>query len=100
MPALYSKINELVNASIERDVNKWQYYGVLLPYIHSPQSPPGEQEIVDQISIFWKHYRKKMAYGATWTWFDNMESYGKEFIISENWWKIHHRHQLCFPEKF
>ncbi|MFR6331731.1 MAG: hypothetical protein ACLUOI_24970 [Eisenbergiella sp.] len=43
MPALYSKINELVNASIERDVNKWQYYGVLpSTYIHSPQSPlPG-----------------------------------------------------------
>ena len=36
MPALYSKINELVNASIERDVNKWQYYGVLpSTYIHS-----------------------------------------------------------------
>ena len=51
MPALYSAVNNLVNASIERDVSKWQYYGVLPSnYIRSPQSPfyPANKEIVEE----------------------------------------------------
>ena len=80
MPALYSKINELVNASIERDVNKWQYYGVLpSTYIHSPQSPfyPANKEIVDQeINYLLETLPENGVWNISWTWFDNMESYG------------------------
>lgn len=105
MPALYSKINELVNASIERDVNKWQYYGVLpSTYIHSPQSPfyPANKEIVDQeINYLLETLPENGVWNISWTWFDNMESYGKEFIISENWWKsITAIEKLCFLKNF
>ena len=41
------------------------------------------------------------VWNISWTWFDNMESYGKEFIISENWWKsITAIEKLCFLKNF
>ena len=105
MPALYSAVNNLVNASIERDVSKWQYYGVLPSnYIRSPQSPfyPANKEIVEkEIRYLLETLPENGVWGIPWTWFDHMEQYGREFAVSENWWKsITAIEKLCFLRNF
>ena len=105
MPALYSAVNNLVNASIERDVCKWQYYGVLPSnYIRSPQSPfyPANKEIVEkEIRYLLETLPENGVWEIPWTWFDHMEPYGREFAVSENWWKsIKAIEKLCFLRNF
>ncbi len=94
-PYDYKSLTELlihkVSSVIERDMDKWQYYSPRpSKYIHSPQSIfyKGNEEIVHkEIQYLLDTKPNNDVWGITWTWFDNMEKYAKEFAISENWWK-------------
>ena len=89
--SLQLRLNELVRNSIEKDISKWQYYGVRPSnYIRSPQSIyyKENKDLVEQeIKYLIETIPQNDVWGITWTWFDNNEKYSKEFAISENWWK-------------
>ncbi len=91
--SLQLKINELVKSSIEKDISKWIYYGVRPSnYIKSPQSIyyAENKDITDkEIKYLMETIPQNDVWGITWTWFDNMSRYSKEFAISENWWKAY-----------
>jgi hypothetical protein len=89
--SLQLRLNELVRTSIEKDISKWQYYGVRPSnYIKSPQSIyyNENKDLVEQeIKYLVETIPQNDVWGITWTWFDNNGKYSKEFAISENWWK-------------
>lgn len=89
--SLQLKLSELVKNSIEKDISKWIYYGVRPSnYIKSPQSTyyTENKDIADkEIEYLMETIPQNDVWGITWTWFDNMSKYSKEFAISENWWK-------------
>jgi len=79
------------NASIGRDPAQWKNY-VPRPsrFIHNVNSPLyiGNESIVQAEVEYLKGTRQPGGvWPITWTWFDMMERYGREFAISENWWK-------------
>lgn len=83
-----------IRDSIEYDTTKWETY-VTRPssYIQSPESVFFEEnaEIVKTELNYLKDTRPEgSVWGITWTWFDQMEKYSREFAISENWWKGYH----------
>ena len=90
---LQSKLNELVKKSIEHDSSKWAFYTVRPSnYITSPKSIFYEdnKEIVHkELDYLLESIPSNDVWGITWTWFDNMDQYAKEFAISENWWKAY-----------
>lgn len=89
--SLQLRLNDLVRNSIENDISKWQYYGVRPSnYIRSPQSIyfNENKDIVEkEINYLIETIPHNDVWGITWTWFDNISKYTKEFAISENWWK-------------
>lgn len=90
---LQTRLNQLVKKSIEHDTTKWQFYGVRPSnYITSPNSIYYEdnKEIVHkELGYLLKTKSAGDVWGITWTWFDNMDKYAKEFAVSENWWKAY-----------
>lgn len=89
--ALQLRLNDLVKNSIEKDVSKWQYYGVRPSnYINSPKSIyyNENKDIVEkELNYLIETLPENDVWGITWTWFDNNSKYAREFAISENWWK-------------
>ena len=82
---------EKIKNSIEYDTSKWESY-VARPskYIDSPNDIfyKDNAEIMDkEIEYLINTKPENDVWGITWTWFDNMDKYLKEFYISENWWK-------------
>lgn len=90
---LQTRLTQLVKKSIEHDTSKWQFYGVRPSnYITSPNSIYYEdnKEIVHkELDYLLKSKPSGDVWGITWTWFDNMDKYAKEFAVSENWWKAY-----------
>lgn len=85
---------EIIPQSMEHDLAKWETY-VARPsnFITGPDSEFYEDnsEIVHRELAYLKETKPENdVWGITWTWFDNMEKYSKEFAISENWWKGYH----------
>jgi hypothetical protein len=82
--------NKIKN-SIEYDITKWSSYGVRPSnYINSPDSIfyNENSEIVNkELQYLIETIPENDVWGITWTWFGNMEKYGREFVLSENWWK-------------
>ncbi len=89
--ALRRRLNELVNATIERNVEKWQYYGVRPSnYITGPDSPwlTGNEDIMQaELDYLVDTRPEDGVWGVTWSWFENNERYAREWAISENWWR-------------
>lgn len=89
--SLQLRLKDLVNNSIERDVSKWQYYGVRpSKYITSPQSiyyDDNKDIVHKEINYLIETLPQNDVWGITWTWFENLSKYPKEFAITENWWK-------------
>lgn len=89
--SLYEKLSEKITQAIEHDKDKWEYYGVRPSnYIREPQSRFYEpnKEIVDkELNYLAATLPQNDVWGITWTWYENMDKYGKYFYISENWWK-------------
>lgn len=89
--ALRLRLTELVNGTIERDVEKWQYYGVRPSnYITGPDNPwlKGNEDIMQAELDYLVDTRPDGGvWGLTWSWFDNNERYAREWAISENWWR-------------
>jgi len=103
--SLQFRVNELVNNSIEKDISKWQYYGVRPSnYIRSPLSIyyNDNKVIVErELKYLIETIPQNDVWGITWTWFDNNKKYIKEFAISETWWKANKAiEKLCFLKNF
>lgn len=85
------RIYERASAAIVRDPEQWKYYGVRPSnYIRSPESPiyKGNEAIVDaELDFLISSLPAGDVWGIPWTWFDNMEKYGNQFRVAENWWK-------------
>lgn len=85
------KLKSSVYHSIERDISKWEQYGMRPSnYIHSPQSIfyQGNKDIVEQELDYLIETRPQNGvWNITWTWFENNKRYPNEFAIAENWWK-------------
>ena len=81
---------ELANAAIERDPEKWNLYTPRpSEIISSPQSPlyQGNEEIVEKELDYLIDTRNPGGvWNITWTWFQMLEQYAKEFAVSETWW--------------
>lgn len=90
-PALRVRFRELVNQTIVRDPEKWQYYGVRPSnYIAGPDSPwlAGNEDIVRAELDYLVDTRPEGGvWGVPWSWFENSERYAREWAISENWWR-------------
>lgn len=88
---LRRKLTDLVNSSIERDTAKWPYYCVRPSnYIGSPDSffYSGNEEIVaKELDYSIENRPADSVWDITWSWFEDVEKYPKQFSISENWWK-------------
>ncbi len=88
---MQSRLHELVKKAIDKDASRWAFYGVRPSnYIKSPSSPFFEENKALVLAEY--HYLldtlpQNDVWGITWTWFDNLEQYFKQFAISENWWK-------------
>ena len=84
-------LSEKVYRSIERDTEKWMYYGMRpSTCIHAPESLcyKGNEEIIEkELDYLIETRQEGGVWSIPWTWFDLMEKYAKEFAISENWWK-------------
>lgn len=91
LPTLRVRLKELVDRSIVRDPDKWQYYGVRPSnYIRSPESPwlAGNEEIVQaELDYLVDTLPQDGVWSVPWSWFDNNERYAREWAISENWWR-------------
>ncbi|QQO08846.1 hypothetical protein [Breznakiella homolactica] len=89
--SLKERIPALINKTIERDPSKWQYYTPRPSlFIDSPESPfyPGNEEIVAaELDYLIETRHPGGVWDISWTWFDNLEKYSREFCLSENWWK-------------
>lgn len=84
-------LEEKIRNSIEYDTSKWGSY-VVRPskFINSPNSIfyKDNSEIMNkELEYLLNAKPKNEVWGITWTWFDNMDKYSREFYISENWWK-------------
>ena len=84
-------LEDKIKNSIEYDTSKWGSY-VVRPskFINSPNSIlyKDNSEIINkEIEYLFNTKPKNDVWGITWTWFDNMNKYEREFYISENWWK-------------
>ncbi len=88
---LQNRLHSKVNNSIEHDTEKWAMYGVRPSnYITSPNSPfyaENKEIVLKERAYLLQTKPENDLWPITWTWFDNMEKYGKYFTISENWWK-------------
>lgn len=88
---IWNRLFAKVKNAIEHDTSKWIYY-VARPsnYITSPDSVLYAQnkEITDQeVQYLITTFPEDGVWPITWTWFDNMAKYEKQFTVSENWWK-------------
>lgn len=91
MEALDQVLAQKVTDSIEHDIENWGNY-VPRPsdYIDGPDSPfyEANAEIVKKELEYLKETKPQDdVWGITWLWFGLMEQYGREFAVSENWWK-------------
>lgn len=81
-----------INRSIERDPDQWQFYTHRpSEFIGSPASPfyPGNEEIVaKELDYLIDTRNQDGVWNITWTWFDLMEQYAREFAVAENWWMV------------
>lgn len=88
---LTHKLALKIKNSIEYDSKKWSCYGVLPSnFIKSPNSifyQENSEIVKKELEFLLDTKPENDVWGITWTWFDNMEKYEKEFAISENWWK-------------
>lgn len=84
-------LRDIVNRSIERDPEKWRdYTSRPSEFIWSADCPfyAGNEEIVDRELDYTIETRHPGGvWDITWTWFELGKQYGKEFAVSENWWK-------------
>lgn len=91
----YSRLNRLLHErvfqAIERDPDKWAAYGVRPSrFIHGPDSPfyAENADIVQRELDYLLDTRPEgEVWGINWQWFGLMDVYGREFAISEQWWK-------------
>ncbi len=89
--AVYDLLSKKITAAIEHDTTKWSSYGARPSnFIHSPDSrfyKENEAIVQEELTYLMNTKPEGDVWGITWTWFQNMEQYGKYFTISENWWK-------------
>lgn len=102
---LQNRLSELVQSTLEEAALDWERYGMRpSDYIKNPQSIYYEEnkELVKKEIQYLKETKPKNdVWGINWTWFDNMQCYGKEFILSENWWKAMKAiEKVCFLKSF
>lgn len=80
-----------IKSAIQHDIKKWENYGGRpSSYIGSPNDIfyKDNAEIMNkEIEYLFNTKPENDVWGITWTWFDNMDKYAREFYISENWWK-------------
>lgn len=85
------RLKELVNNSIQRDPEQWQYYGYRpSDYIKLPDSIfySDNKEIVNvELDFLVDTLPDHDVWTISWSWFSNNELYPKESGISENWCK-------------
>jgi len=85
--ALYKQVHD----TIERDTAKWVNYGVRPSnYIHTPDSPfykDNEDIFLKELDYLIETRPQGGVWPIPWSWFDNSDTYPKEFAISENWWR-------------
>ncbi|MBS6643061.1 MAG: hypothetical protein KH366_05715 [Clostridiaceae bacterium] len=89
--AAKQRLPELVNQAIERDVNKWSGYCMrpseCIPSPHAPAYKGNEEIVEKELDYLIETRNPGGVWNITWSWFDLGERYGREFAISENWWK-------------
>jgi len=92
--SLPENAKEMVAKVIETDSSKWAEYGSFPHFIiGSPDNMhynDYKSAIEQELDYLIKTRPEQSVWGITWTWFDNMEQYTKEFTISENWWRSFH----------
>lgn len=85
------RLKELVNRSIQRDSEQWQYYGYRpSDYIKSPDSIfyDENKEIVEiELDYLYQTLPENDIWPISWSWFENNEKYPKESAIAGHWWK-------------
>lgn len=91
LDTLTDQIRRLVKDSIVRDTALWASYGVRPSnYITDPESLFYEdnRDIVEtELDYLIKTRPASGVWGITWSWFDNIEKYPKEYAVSEHLWK-------------
>lgn len=91
VPMLSETIRKMVYSAIQRDPEKWVYYGRRpSDLIRSPESPyyAENASIVElELDYLIETRPKQGVWPITWSWFDLNDTYPKEFAISENWWR-------------
>jgi hypothetical protein len=85
------KLKDLVNGTIEKDINKWSNYTIRPSlYIENPDCiyySENKDILEKELDYLIDSKPSDDVWGITWSWYDNNEKYQKEFSISENWWK-------------
>ncbi|MCM1570043.1 MAG: hypothetical protein NC081_11445 [Roseburia sp.] len=86
---LSRKLEEAVNRLIERDVEKWKFYGCKpSSFIGSKDSPYYEDNkvLVQQECEYLRATQlEDGSWAIPWSW----ETYPEEWAVSKNWWKSH-----------
>jgi hypothetical protein len=76
------------------DASKWSEYGMWPHlFIETPESiyyNDYKDTIQQELDFHIKTRPARSVWGISWTWFENLEKYSKEFAVSENWWKGYH----------
>ena len=91
----YEKLEKLLNINIknriEYDENKWIYYSPrpsnFIKNSNSPYYEDNKEILNKEMNYLLSTKPQNDVWPITWTWFDNMDKYEKEFKISEKWWK-------------
>lgn len=88
---LENRLKELVNSSIQRNPEQWEYYGYRpSDYIKSSDSIfyLDNKEIINvELDFLVKTLPVNDVWSISWSWFENNEIYPKESSISEVWCK-------------
>jgi hypothetical protein len=90
-PVLELRLKELVNQSMQRNPEQWQYYGYRpSDYIKSETSIfyQDNKDIVEvELDYLYDTLPNDDIWPISWSWFDYNDTYPKEHAIGENWWK-------------
>lgn len=88
---LENRLKELVNNSIQRDSEQWQYYGYRpSDYIKSKDSIfylDNKDIVAVELDYLVESLPDNDVWPISWSWFDNNEIYPVESGISRNWCK-------------
>ncbi|MDD3243479.1 MAG: hypothetical protein PHD32_07140 [Eubacteriales bacterium] len=89
--ALQTRLSELVEKGIEHDEKKWSTYCPRpTNYVRDPQSVyyAQNQAVTDAgLDYLIDTRHEHGVWDITWLWYGNMDKYGAQFAVSENWWK-------------